>query len=132
VERWITILIIVCICVIGVIKILFRYRNISINKDFTIDYINKYRELGNGLFKGQMNEEVYEWLSLKSSKMQNIMGSYGIASLFQPPFSKIAYKNYHIVYNGLSEIRKQFSLSQPMVGFGGSLTYQNLYDKNVR
>lgn len=127
-EKWIAILIVIGISIIGIINTILVLRSLLKNKDFTIGYINQYREFGNELFKGQMKEDIYEWLRLKSSKMQNLMGSYGIASMFQPPFSNIMYRNYHIVYNGLTEIRKEFSVVQPKVSFGGGLSYQNLHE----
>lgn len=81
-ERWITILIIVCICVISIIRIIIDYRKMLKRKDFSIEFTNKYREFCDGLFKGKIDGEIYQWLRMKTGKMQSIMGSYGIASMF--------------------------------------------------
>ena len=121
--RWIIVLIIVGISIIGFIDLIFSYRSLMSKKNFSIEFVNKYREFCTGLFRKNLNEELYQWLRLKCSRMQTIMGSYGIASIYQPPFSNIIYRNHQIIVNGLSEIRKEYSMLDDL---GSSLTYRNL------
>ncbi|MGF7058629.1 hypothetical protein [Brassicibacter mesophilus] len=126
-ERWFVLLGIVGISAIGFIKLVFDYKKIINKINFTNEFINKYREFGNGLFQKRMDEEVYQWLRLKSSKMQSFMGSFGIASAYKPPFSNLLYKNYQILVNGLSEIRREYTMAQSMLSF--DLAYSNLYEQ---
>jgi len=124
-ERWIPILIISVISIVGFIKLIFDYKKISVKRDFTFEFTNKYREWGNELLQRRMNEELYEWLRIKSSKMQGMMGSYGVVDMFQRPFSGVAYTNYHIIYSGLSEIRREFFMANSMPL---SLSFENLHE----
>ena len=62
---------------------------------------------------------------MKSSKMQGIMGSYGIATMFHPPFSNTIYKNYQMIVNGLSEIRKEYA---SYYSIGSGISYNSLYE----
>lgn len=124
-ERWIPIFLIICISVVGFIKLVFDYRSLVLKNDFTLEFINKYRDWGNELLQNNMKEEIYQWLKMKSSKMQLMMGFYGIASVFQPPYSNVVYKNYQIILNGLSEIRKEYTSCRSM-GFG--ISYDNLHE----
>jgi hypothetical protein len=108
------------ICLIGILSILLDNKKLNDRIDYTNEFINKYREFSNGLYQQNMNEELYQWLRLRSSKMQIMLGNFGIASMYKPPFSNIAYNDYQIVVNGLSEIRKEY------VMVNSNLSYQNL------
>ncbi|MCT4594205.1 MAG: hypothetical protein N4A57_08060 [Anaeromicrobium sp.] len=129
-EKWITILIIVCICVIGIIKIILEHRRLSSKRDFSIEFTNKYREFCDELFEKNIDGELYQWLRMKSAKMQNMMGRYGVTSMFQPPFSTIMYQNYPIIYNGLSEIMKEYSLSRNL--FSRSFSFDDNLGQLIR
>lgn len=52
--------------------------------------------------------EAYLWLIQKSPKIQAMLGGYGEASLFRPPFANFAYRDYQIIVNVIPEIRKEF------------------------
>lgn len=111
------------ISIIGIIKIISDYKKMVNKINYSVEFLDKYREYANGVLQENINEELYQWIKLRSSKMQNMMGSYGIANSYQPPLSDLIYRNHQIIVNGLSEIRRSYSLVQ---NTGSSLAYGSL------
>lgn len=124
-ERWIVVLVILGILIIGIIKIIFDHRRIMNKINYSVEFTNKYREYCDGVFQENINEELYQWLRLRCSKMQIMMGSYGIAKAYQPQFSNVIHRNHQIIINGLSEIRTRYSIAQTT---SSNLAYGGLND----
>ena len=57
------------------------------------------------VFMQSVDREVYEWLTMNATRMQQQLGSGGILS-FKPPFANYIIPNYVVVPNALMEIRK--------------------------
>ena len=64
------------------------------------------------------DDEKYQWLKLNSSKMQIMMGSYGVAT-YKPPGANFMYNNYQVIVNGITEIKDMYV--RMVDGFGLSL-----------
>ena len=93
--------------IVGFFLINRNGRTISNDLDEAYEYLNKYREYGNGLIKGEQNYEAYEWLTMRGPKMQSKVGELGIARGFIPPFSNIQYNTYQIIVNALPTLRDE-------------------------
>ncbi|WP_156289887.1 hypothetical protein [Oceanobacillus salinisoli] len=108
-------LVLLALLIIGVSLIIRTGRNESKKLDEAYEYLNKFREYGNSLIKGNENYEAYEWLTMRGPKMQAKVGELGIARGFIPPYSNIQYNTYQIIVNALPTLRDE--ARDPMRGF---------------
>lgn len=125
--KWIAIIMLITILVIGVIKVFKDWNEHQQSLKFTFSFINKFREFGNDLFNKQFNQESYQWLKLNSFKMQSLSGDFGVAQSFKPPGANYFFKGYQIIINGVTEVK---NIYQRMSGsFGGlSIEWQMLQE----
>lgn len=93
--------------IIGFSLIVRAGRTQSKNLDEAYEYLNKFREYGNSLIKDNEDYQAYEWLTMRSPKMQAKVGELGIAKGFIPPFSNIQYNTYQIIVNALPTLRDE-------------------------
>jgi len=78
------------------------------------------------------DHEAYTWLILKSNRMQNEMGEYGVFSVFSPPGGHIRYKNYPIITNMIPELRSFIDQNERSFGaiFAPTIdSYANIIDE---
>lgn len=101
------ILVFLGLMIIGVFFIIRNGRMIAKDLEEAYEYLNKFREYVNSLFKGKEDYKVYEWLTMKGPKMQAKVGELGIARAFIPPFSNIQYNTYQIIVNALPTLRDE-------------------------
>jgi hypothetical protein len=69
---------------------------------FSEEFINKlvvYVE-SNGC-----DSESYGWLTRRSSKMQKILGAYGVYASYRPPYAGFQFRDYPVIINMLPELR---------------------------
>lgn len=104
-DKWIGAIVLIAISVIGLLRIFCKAKAQSEDKDFAIEYLNNYREFASGLINGTFDAEKYQWLKLKSSKMQIMMGSYGLAATYKPAGANYMFKNYQMIVNGITEVK---------------------------
>ena len=52
------------------------------------------------------DNESYAWLTHRSSKMQKILGHYGVYASYRPPYADFQFQNYPVILNMLPELRK--------------------------
>lgn len=108
-QKWILIVILFALCILGFIRlVLDRVYKIK-EREFSVNFLNKYREFSNQLMNDNFNNENYQWLKLNSAKMQKQMGVYGVVHAYKPAFSNYIYNNYEIIINGISHIRDLYS-----------------------
>lgn len=108
-NNWILFIITIIIFCIGLVRSIYDYYNVLKRNNFSFDYINNFRKFGSQLVEQEhFDSENYQWLMMNSSKMQTMMGSYGIASSYKPPFANFMYNNYQLVVNGIREIKDNF------------------------
>lgn len=97
---------IICICIIGFLRVNHYCHHLLDVKTFAIDFLDKLRTY---LSSNGSDGGTYSWLTLKSNKMQNQLGSAGIMAAYKPPFANFQYTNYPIILNMLPELRNALS-----------------------
>ena len=97
---------IICICIIGFLRVNQYCNHLLDVKTFAIDFLDKLKTYlsSNGADGG-----AYSWLTLKSNKMQSQLGSAGIMAAYKPPFANFQYTNYPIILNMLPDLRNALS-----------------------
>jgi len=111
-----TVLIIVGILivfVIGFLKIFNRLSSIVKEIDFANEYRNKFVGFTNKYFanydqwrhSGNLDSELYVWLTMNVNKIQNILGSMGEMT-FKPAFQNYFVPNYEIIINTIPKFRE--------------------------
>lgn len=108
-DRLIALSVIIGLMAYEVIRSIVLLLNIKKNEEFASEYRNKLVGYCN---KGE--EQDYHWLVTNAVKMQDYMGSMGIAS-YKPSFANYYINNYLTIVNGLAEVRNERSL-----GFGNN------------
>lgn len=89
---------ILCIAVIGFVLVYNRHSRVIKRIEFAGEYRNKFIEFANKYFKnydrwsrsGDFDGELYVWLTMNVSKIQNYVGSFGEMTY------KPAFQNYMI------------------------------------
>lgn len=126
-DKWIAVIFIVAIFILGFIKVLLKFINNQRKLNFTIDFLNIFREFGQEILNDNYDSTSYEWLKVHSHKMQTLMGSFGIAQAYKPAFANYQYNNYQIIINGISEIRSSYLRMDRRFGYS-NLELTNLRD----
>ncbi|MED1420444.1 hypothetical protein [Bacillus smithii] len=119
--KWIAVIILIIIFIIGLIIIIRDWKKHQEKLEFTSKFINIFREFGNSLFNNQFDQEKYQWLKMKSHKMQSLSGEFGIARAFKPAGANYIFKNYQIIFNGISEVK---DIYQRITGTFGGLSFE--------
>jgi hypothetical protein len=104
---------ILLIFLIGFIQ-LFRTHSRTIKKhEFASEYRNKFIEFSNKYFEqydrysksGNLDSELYVWLTKNVSKIQSNVGSFGIMS-YKPAFQNYMINNYQLIINTIPKFRE--------------------------
>lgn len=106
------ILIIVTILIIGLFQVYSRHSKVVRNSDFAGEYRYKFVFFANKYFQkydrynrsGDFDTELYVWLTMNVSKIQNHVGSFGVMS-YKPAFQNYMFDNYHIIINTIPKFR---------------------------
>ena len=104
---------ILIVFVIGFLKIFKRLSSIVKEIDFANEYRNNFGRFTNKYFEnhdqwshsGNIDGELYVWLTLNVNKIQNIMGSMGEMT-FKPAFQNYFVPNYEIIINTIPKFRE--------------------------
>ena len=97
---------------IGFIK-LYRIHSRTLKKhDFACEYRNKFIEFANKYFEqydrwsksGNLDNELYVWLTKNVSKIQSNVGSSGLVS-YKPAFQDYIINNYQLIINTIPKFR---------------------------
>ncbi|MAD98616.1 MAG: hypothetical protein CMB99_14935 [Flavobacteriaceae bacterium] len=111
----ITVIILSCflaVVIIGFIQIFNKHSQILKRIDFAGEYRNKFVEFSNKYFKtrnpmnrkGDLDGDLYVWLTMNVSKIQNHLGSFGIIS-YKPAFQNYIINNYPVIINTIPKFR---------------------------
>jgi hypothetical protein len=110
---------ILIILVIGFTKAYGRYSRTKRRIKFSHEYREKFIELANKYFKtyerfresGNLDQQLYIWLTLNVSKIQNQLGGFGRLSI-QPPFQNYIIHDYQVIANTLPKFKEGIVESQ--------------------
>lgn len=102
IDRLYLVFSVVCLCVIGFIRVNYYCKHFLKVKSFSRDFLD---QLSIYLSSYGNDSQSYSWLTLKSNKMQNLLGSAGIMAAYKPPYANFQYTNYPIILNMLPELR---------------------------
>lgn len=96
----------VIICLYGLYHIWRRLNASKDNRNFTKEFLNKLT----GYFNSRGGSvEDYDWMTLKSEKMQHILGEGGILYNYRGPYQNDVYPVYQIIPNMLPSLRHALS-----------------------
>jgi len=95
----------VFIFLLGVSSIIRDYFTIHKKYIFTTEYFETLKAY---IQSNGQDVEKYSWLTRKSSKIQTLMGSFGLVD-YKPAAQNYIYKNYQLIVNGLGELRSYYN-----------------------
>lgn len=112
----ITILIILGILtvfIIGFVQVYNHHSKIAKKIDFALEYRNKFIEFSNKYLAtydrssrtGDFDGQLYIWLTMNVSQIQNYVGSFGVMS-YKPAFQNYIVNNYQIIINTIPKFRE--------------------------
>ena len=112
-TSFIIILSILTIFIIGFVQVYNRQNRVVKKIDFAGEYRNKFVEFSNKYFEnydlwnrsGNLDGELYVWLTMNVSKIQNHVGSFGLMS-YKPAFQNYLINNYQIIINTIPKFRE--------------------------
>ena len=104
---------IIAIFVIGFVQVFNRQKNVVNKLNFAGEYRKKFIEFVNKYFKnrdrwsrsGDLDGELYVWLTKNVSKIQNYVGSFGIMS-YKPAYQNYIINHYQIITNTIPKFRE--------------------------
>ena len=107
------ILTILSVIAIGFVLVYNRHSRIIKKIEFAGEYRNKFIEFANKYFKtydrwsrsGDFDGELYVWLTMNVSKIQNYVGSFGEMT-YKPAFQNYMINNYQIIINTIPKFRE--------------------------
>lgn len=99
--------------IIGFIEVYNRHSRVVKKIEFANEYRTKFVEFANKYFKahnrwsqsGDLDGELYVWLTMNVNKIQNDVGSFGIMS-YKPAFQNYMINNYYIIINTIPKFRE--------------------------
>jgi len=103
-NRLYALLILTALTLTGFIDLLLKRKKINNKINFTHEYLNSLAQYLSS--KGQ-DVKSYAWLLENSVRMQNMLGSLGVAD-YKPPGTDYFIRNYQVVINFLPELRRAF------------------------
>lgn len=103
---------ILTVFIIGFVQVYNRHSRVVKKIDFSGEYRNKFIEFSNKYFQtydrynrtGDFDGELYVWLTMNVSKIQNNLGRFGVMD-FTAPFQTYRVSNYQIVINTIPKFR---------------------------
>lgn len=101
-DRLYLVFAVACLCFIGFLRVNYYCNHLLEVKSFARDFLE---QLSIYLSSNGSDGKAYSWLTLKSNKMQNQLGSAGIMAAYKPPCANFQYSNYPIILNMLPDLR---------------------------
>jgi len=100
------------ILIIGFRVVYRKHKKTLDSYDFAFNYRNKFIECSNKYFKnhdrwsqsGELDNELYVWLTKNVNKVQRDLGSFGIMD-YMAPFQRYHVENYQIIVNTIPKFR---------------------------
>ncbi len=89
------------IVALGFVRLRQQYKDLMKDRNFAVEYLDHYRGF---VSQKKFNTDLYEWLTLRVSKIQRLMGGFGRMS-YRPPFARYVINNYEVIMNTLPDIK---------------------------
>lgn len=106
-DRTLAAVIILMIAAIGYLSVRSTRKREARRASLISEFSSKLSVFAQGVYEqGHINQEIYEWLTKKVTRVQEDIGSYGIIAMYKPPFAAYAIRNYPILLNTLPEIAR--------------------------
>ena len=102
-DRAILVFALVLVLSLGLFRLIREKSHVSEEIAFSDEFMHKLKTYVES--NGRDNEP-YAWLTHRSSKMQKILGAYGVYASYRPPYSDFQFQNYPVILNMLPELRK--------------------------
>lgn len=104
---------ILTVFIIGFVQVYNRHLRVVKKIDFAGEYRNKFVGFANKYFQtydrwsraGDFDGELYVWLTMNVSKIQDYVGSFGVMS-YKPAFQNYMFNNYQIIINTIPKFRE--------------------------
>ena len=104
---------ILLIFLIGFIQLFRNHSNTIKKHEFASEYRNKFIEFANKYFEqydrysksGNLDSELYVWLTKNVSKIQSNVGNFGVMS-YKPAFQNYMINNYQLIINTIPKFRE--------------------------
>lgn len=104
---------ILTVLIIGLVQVYIRHSRVVKKIDFAGEYRSKFIEFANKYFEtydrwsraGDVDGQLYVWLTMNVSKIQNYVGSLGVMS-YKPAFQNYLINNYQIIINTIPKFRE--------------------------
>ncbi|MVX62404.1 hypothetical protein GKZ28_01645 [Clostridium chromiireducens] len=119
-QKFFPLLAIILLCIIGCAKTFIALKGIIDKRSNAMEFLNKFREFANGLFQNNIDNKLYQWLKLNSSKMQKHVSIYGISCDYKPAGANYIIKGYQVILNGISNMLTEYRQFGDL-GFGTSM-----------
>lgn len=107
------ILSILTVFIIGFVQVYNRHSRVVKKIEFAGEYRNKFYDFATKYFEnydrwsrsGNLDGELYVWLTMNVSKIQNYVDSFGVMS-YKPAFQNYMINNYQIIINTIPKFRE--------------------------
>jgi len=104
---------IVLIFTLGFAQVYNNHKGVAKKINFSIEYRNKFIEFSSKYFKtqdqwsetGDVDSDLYIWLTMNVSRIQNYTGSFGVMS-YKPAFQNYMINKYQIIINTIPKFRE--------------------------
>ena len=104
---------ILTVFIIGFVQVYNRHSGVVEKIDFAVEYRNKFVKFTNKYFQthdrysrsSDFDGELYVWLTMNVSKIQNYVGSFGVVS-YKPASQNYMINNYQIIINTIPKFRE--------------------------
>lgn len=129
--RYMGVLSIIVFVSIGFIKIKIDLRKIADNIKKCEEYRGKLKEFKVKIENNEFSSEIFEYLNYKSGTIQNLIGYFGIAVSYKPPYSNYILRNYQIIINELSYLYDYYSNNMQNLIFDSLMTMDSCILKYI-
>ena len=116
---------------IGFIKIKRDLSKIADNIKKCEEYRGKLKEFKVKIENNEFSSDIFEYLNCKSVIIQNLIGCFGIAANYKPPYSSYIIPDYQIIINELSCLYNYYSNNMKDLIFDSLMTMDNCILKYI-
>ncbi len=106
-DRYLIIIILLVVLVIGFIRLLMKHRSLVNEANFAQEYLTKFRKFANS-YLNSFDGQLYDWLNHRLIKINSQIGILGEVD-YRPPFANYIVKNYQLIPNTLGEMRSRMA-----------------------
>ncbi|NDO20366.1 hypothetical protein FMM68_11980 [Lachnospiraceae bacterium MD329] len=130
-DRFIVILGIVILCIIGLIRKLLYIKDLDTRQKFVVEYNNKFVDLINKKFKGTFDQINYTWLMQNVHKMHYELGEIGYVDYIDR-LKGIKVTHHPLLVNFLSEVQQEEDMTNSIIAMRISDSAKTCSDMFIR